>query len=418
MTPSLIVNRSDITVLHIEHDSDNRRVVRDVLVNAGLKVLEASTGIEGIRKALSVVPNVILLDIALPDLDGYEVTLKIRGDARGRDIPIVALSDEADSRMIQAVGCDGLIVKPIEISKLSHQVMAFAHAGRPTVNIRSASQRDDDSDLLLLQGHKLADKLQNKIEELQRSNRALLESEKIRTDFYRNLSHELSTPLTPAVGYLNMLLNEDLGELTPLQRKAIESIGRGVNKVRAMVENLLDVTALSTGKMSFFSREYDFNMQAREAIKLCSEQFRERGIRVDFSIPKSEFAGVGDSEKLRRAMVQLLENAGKFCKPDGQVHVCTRRTADRFMYLVYDSGSGIPKQELQAIFKTFYQIDGSPTREHGGTGLGLALARKIIERFGGKIWAESPPTEHSVGFEWAQTLVGLWVPTIVKNREE
>ncbi|MBN2341362.1 MAG: hybrid sensor histidine kinase/response regulator [Deltaproteobacteria bacterium] len=414
MTSSTMAKKTEVTVLHIEHDADNRRLVREILTNNGVQVIEASTGIDGIRKALSVSPDVILLDIELPDLDGYEVTLKIRGDARARDIPIIALSTQADSRMVQAVGCDGLIIKPIEISKITNQVNAFAQAGRPTVNIRSLAERDDDSGLLLLQGHKLADKLQHKLEELQRANRALLESEKIRTDFYRNLSHELSTPLTPAVGYLNMLLNEDLGELTPLQRKAIESIGRGVNKVRAMVENLLDVTALSTGKMSFFSREYDFNTQAREAIKLCAEQFRERGIHVDSSIPKSEFAGVGDSEKLRRAMVQLLENAIKFCKPEGQVHVCTRRTADRFMYLVYDSGTGIPEQELQAIFKTFYQIDGSPTREHGGTGLGLALARKIIERFGGKIWAESPPKEHAVGFEWAQTMVGLWVPAKVK----
>ncbi|MBN2530052.1 MAG: hybrid sensor histidine kinase/response regulator [Deltaproteobacteria bacterium] len=405
--------KTDVTVLHIESDADNRRLVHEILSNNGINVVEASNGIDGIHKALSTSPDVILLDIALPDLDGYEVTLKIRGDERGKKVPIVALSTQNDKKMIQAVGCDGLIVKPIEISKLPEQIRAFAKAGRPTVQIRSDADRDDESGLLLLQGHKLADKLQKKVEELERANRALLESEKIRTDFYRNLSHELSTPLTPAVGYLNMLLNEDLGELTPLQRKAIESIGRGVTKVRSMVENLLDVTALSTGKMSFFSREYDFNMQAREALKLCSEQFRERGIRVDSSIPKSQFVGIGDSEKLRRAMVQLLENAVKFCKPDGQVHICTRRTADRFMYLVYDSGSGIPEQELQAIFKTFYQIDGSPTREHGGTGLGLALARKIIERFGGEIWAESPPKEHAIGFEWAQTMVGLWVPVQV-----
>ncbi|MBN2719248.1 MAG: hybrid sensor histidine kinase/response regulator [Deltaproteobacteria bacterium] len=409
--------KNDVTVLHIDSDSDNRRLVHDTLANNGINVIEASNGIDGIRKALSSSPDVILLDIALPDLDGYEVTLKIRGDARGKDVPIVALSTQNDRRMIQAVGCDGLIVKPIQISKLPGQIRAFAEAGRPNLEILSNADRSDDSGLLLLQGHKLADKLQTKIEELENTNKALLESEKIRTDFYRNLSHELSTPLTPAVGYLNMLLNEDLGELTPLQRKAIESIGRGVNKVRSMVENLLDVTALSTGKMSFFSREYDFNMQAREALKLCDEQFRERGIHVDSSIPKSQFVGLGDSEKLRRAMVQLLENAVKFCKPDGQVHICTRRTADRFMYLVYDSGSGIPEQELQAIFKTFYQIDGSPTREHGGTGLGLALARKIIERFGGEIWAESPPTEHSVGFEWAQTMVGLWVPVKVTNAD-
>jgi signal transduction histidine kinase len=346
----------------------------------------------------------------LPDMDGYEVTLKIRGDEHGKTVPIVALADKKDTKMIQAVGCDGVITKPIKISNLSQQIRSFASSIHVSVASQTNADRDEDSGLLLLQGHKIAGKLQDKIEELQKSNRALLQAEKVRSDFYRNLSHELSTPLTPAVGYLNMLLNEDLGELTPLQRKAIETIGRGVTRVRAMVENMLDVTALSTGRMSFFARDYDFNMQAREAIRLCSDQFKDRGINLEYSIPNEAFDGVGDSEKLRRAMVQLLENAVKFCKPEGRVHVRTRFSVDRFLFLVYDSGAGIPEQELQAIFKTFYQIDGSPTREHGGTGLGLALARKIIDMFGGQIWAESPPTSYATGFDWAKTMVGLWVP--------
>jgi signal transduction histidine kinase len=77
---------------------------------------------------------------------------------------------------------------------------------------------------------------------------------------------------------------------------------------------------------------------------------------------------------------------------------------------VYDYGLGIPEGELEAIFKTFYQIDGSPTREHGGTGIGLALARRIVERFDGEIWAESPPLGEAERFAWAHTMVGLWVP--------
>jgi len=407
--------KSKIKVLHIDQDSDNRRLVSEILKNNGIKVVEASNGIEGIHKALSLTPDVILLDMNLPDMDGYEVTLKIRGDMRGRDIPVIALAGRDESRMVQAVGCDGLIAKPIEISKLATQIRVFAQAGRPDQGILSRSDRDDDSGLLLIQGQKISGKLQSKIEELERTNRALLESEKVRADFYRNLSHELSTPLTPAVGYLNMLKNEDLGDLTPMQKKAVDSIDRGVNKVRAMVENLLDVTALSTGKMSFFSREYDFNAQAREAIALCEDKFEERQIEMFVNLPTSEFIGYGDPDKIRRAMVQLLENAVKFCATEGKVFICTRRENDRFMFMVYDSGAGIPEVELKAIFKTFYQIDGSPTRKHGGTGLGLALARKIIETFGGEIWAESPPTVLIPDCQWAKTLVGLWIPMRVKE---
>jgi signal transduction histidine kinase len=399
-----------LKVLHIEDDTANRALVRKVLSAAGFMVIEADDGISGIKKALAAQPDVILLDIGLPDMDGYEVTLKLRGELAGRDVPIVAITGRGDKKMSAAVGCDGLITKPIDIGALPGQVLAFAggtHKDRTTADRAT----DDDATLLVEQSRKIASRLQAKIEELEETNQRLLESEKVRDEFYRNLSHELSTPLTPAVGYLSMLRNGDLGALSPLQTRAIDSINRGVTRVRALVDNLLDMTALSTGKMAFFPRPYDFNAAAHEAIALTLDRFKERGIALETEIPDEHCAGYGDPDKLKRAMVQLLENAVKFCRSDeGRVHVSARSDGGRLSFLVYDSGQGIPENELEAIFKTFYQIDGSITREHGGTGIGLALARRIIERFGGEVWAESPPQGDPARLGWAQTMVGLWVP--------
>ena len=398
-----------IKVLHIEDDTANRALVHKVLGAAGFTVIEADDGISGIKKALASQPDVILLDIGLPDMDGYEVTLKLRGELAGRDVPIVAITGKGDRRMSAAVGCDGLITKPIDITALPDQVRAFiasSHRER-----RDAPMPPDEKNLLVAQSQKLASRLQAKIEELELANRRLLESEKVRAEFYRNVSHELSTPLTPAVGYLTMLRNGDLGQLSALQVRAVESIDRGVSRVRSLVDNLLDMTALSTGKMSFFPRPYDFHTAAHEAIGLTLDRFAERGIALEIEVPTEPCAGYGDPDKLKRAMVQLLENAVKFCLgEDGRAHVCARSEGGRFSFLVYDSGLGIPEGELEAIFKTFYQIDGSPTREHGGTGIGLALARRIVERFGGEIWAESPPLGEDERFAWAHTMVGLWVP--------
>jgi signal transduction histidine kinase len=399
------------TVLHIEDDASNRRLVRKVLTGAGFDVVEAADGISGIREAMSCNPDLILLDIELPDMDGYEVTLKLRGELSDHSIPIVALSGKGDRDMSIAVGCDGHIFKPFDVGRLPGQVRTFIKGAREAAD-------PDTGRLLLAQGHKLASRLQTKIEELERTNRALLQSEKVRADFYRNLSHELSTPLTPAVGYINMLQTEELGPLTPLQRRAIQSIGRGVNKVRSVVENLLDMTALTTGKMEFFTRRYDFNQQARESITLCTGLLDDRGVALETSIHDASFDGFGDPDKLKRAMVQLIENAVKFCQGGGKVHVATRRSGGQLTFLVYDSGKGIPENELDAVFKTFYQVDGSPTREHGGAGIGLALARKIVERFGGEIWAESPPRGEPKRLSWARTLVAFRVPEVMDGEKK
>lgn len=399
-------------VVHIEEDPEIRKQVRKALDAADkFTVFEAEDGISGIRQALAADPHLILTDMKLQGMDGYEVTLKLRGELQGKKTPIVALINEEDREMSLAVGCDACLIKPIDVNTLPSALLDM-------IEHRPEKRPEDFGDPVLLakQGQKIAARLQAKIEELELTNRRLLASEKVRSDFYRNLSHELSTPLTPAIGYITMLLREELGPLNEVQLRSLRSVERSFQSVRAVIENLLDMTALSTGKMSFIARQYEFNQLARDVSDMYRSRFEVRKIKVENAIDTASYPAFGDPDKLKRAMAQLLENATKFCAPGGRVHIATRHIKEDLAFMVYDSGEGIPQEEIQAIFRTFYQIDGSPTREHGGAGLGLALVRKIMERFDGEVWAESPPLCDRKELEWAKTLVAIRVPASMPDK--
>jgi len=244
---------------------------------------------------------------------------------------------------------------------------------------------------------KIAARLERKVVELSHANKQLEEVARLRREFLRNLSHEFATPMTPVVGYLRLLLNEELGPLTPLQRKCIESINTSTRKLRTLIDNLLDVSHLETGRLHIYQRDYDFREVAEKAVSDTRQSFSEAGIPLTTEIPSEPMPAVGDPDKLKRALLHILDNAAKFTPRGGEVALALRRVRsdidgqDRYQCIVADSGPGISELDRERILQPFFQVDGSPTRVHGGVGLGLAFARHVAEAMGGGISVTSPP---------------------------
>lgn len=368
-------------VLHIEDDPRNRLLVRKLLAADGHEVIDAADGLEGVRLAMAQRPDLVLVDINIPGLDGFEVTLRLRTEASLAGVPIIAITAEGDRDTSFAVGCDGFLQKPIDARAFARQIASYIGGQRE----RQMSSPDLTEARLRMQSGRIVAHLEEKVAELSKANERLREMERLRTEFYRNISHELATPLTPIVGYLRMLIDDELGDTNKAQRKALGAMDDCIRRLRATLDNLIDVTGLETGKMRFFNKDYDFLDTVRRAIAWHADAFAERKLTMLEELPRGPLPGYGDSDRLGRAFSQLLDNAAKFTPEGGIVGIAVRALETTYEIVIADTGPGVPKDRGDRIFEPFYQVDGSPTRLHGGTGVGLAIARRVARGLGGDL---------------------------------
>jgi signal transduction histidine kinase len=221
--------------------------------------------------------------------------------------------------------------------------------------------------------------------------------------------------MTPIVGYLRMLIDEELGPLTKPQAKSLRAMDDCVRRLRMTLDNLIDVTGLETGKMRFFHREYDFLDLVRRALAAQADTFAEREITLLEEMPRGPLPAYGDADRLTRAILQLLDNACKFSPAGGIVGVRVRAHEATYEVIVADSGPGVPPERAERVFEPFFQLDGSPTRAHGGVGVGLAIARRVARGLGGDVRVSSGVTVEGAYLTGAAfgLSVAMRAPTLV-----
>lgn len=397
-------------VLLIEDDAEVRRLAGKLLVGCGYQVLEAENGTKGAGGvARTHQPDIVIIGVASPDADGYEVMLQLRGITSPKNPPIVAMGDPKDRETALSLGADGFIAQPIVsdsfVAAVQRYLTGFRELRVDCENIPNPSRLRET-----------VRKLECKLPELFEAKEQLEEMARLRREFLRNFSHEFATPMTPVVGYLRLLLDEEMGPLTPLQRKCLESIDNSTQKLRALIDTLLDVSALEMGRLHLYERQYDFGVVVDKAVNETKLLFAEAGISlVREQGSQDPLPARGDSDKLRRAIMHILDNAAKFTSRGGEVGVAIRTVPGNrgegaeYQLIVVDDGPGISKEDSKKIMEWFYQVDGSPTRAHGGVGLGLAFASRVAEGMGGSVEVHSPPEVMVAGRSFRGTSVVLSV---------
>src|SRR3989442_4658450 len=235
-------------ILYIEDNPESRALVRNVLEARGFDVLEASDGIAGIDLAISAHPDLILCDIEMPGIDGYETATRLRS-YRGLDgCPIVVLTSHGDRGLSLSIGCDGYIEKPIDVERFPGQLREFLKGKREKV--KTAEERR----YLREYSQSLVERLEATVRELTAANSRLRAAARSKTEFMQNLSHELATPLTPITGYLKILKSEKTGALSEPQRKILDSMQIASERLSRTIDNLVDFATLESGGCTDHSR--------------------------------------------------------------------------------------------------------------------------------------------------------------------
>ncbi|GAB4399240.1 MAG: hypothetical protein OHK0052_22570 [Anaerolineales bacterium] len=241
---------------------------------------------------------------------------------------------------------------------------------------------------LRLANQQLEQRVRERTAELESALRRLGELNQLKSNFISNVSHELRTPLTHIKGYIELLNDGTLGALDEQQAEAVSVIVRATHRLERLIEDLLEFSLAVRAELSLRKSAFSLREVLDEVLERNEPRAQSKRLLLRGQIPDEALMVEADREKLDWAINQLVENAVKFTHV-GEVSLTAERLAGVVQVRVVDTGIGIERSRLPELFQPFHQLDGSNTRRYGGTGLGLALANRIIQGHGSNLLAYS-----------------------------
>lgn len=233
------------------------------------------------------------------------------------------------------------------------------------------------------------EELQAAYDRLQAQHDELQSLDRLKSQVLANVSHELRTPLVTIRGYNELMLAHEMGPLTERQRKGLEISAKSIQRLLALIENLIDFARLEKDRYRLPKEKVDVAGLVSDVVADTSDAMRARSIKIGLKLPPEPVLVLGDSARLRQSLHNLLDNAEKFCEAGGVVSVEVTREQGFVVLVISDTGIGIPDSEKDRIFETFYQVDGSTTRQYPGLGIGLAIVKEVIDLHGGRVEVQS-----------------------------
>ncbi|VVC05540.1 Methanogenesis regulatory histidine kinase FilI [uncultured archaeon] len=234
----------------------------------------------------------------------------------------------------------------------------------------------------------MSDTIQQKEEDAKRVDIA-------KDEFLAMITHELKTPLVPIRGYSDILLGEHLGPLNKNQKERVEVIRSSAATLLQLISDLLDAQKLELGQLRIKKSNNNLKETIEQTILFMMPQVESEGASLTHNLKTDIFTSY-DDERIKQVLTNLIKNSLKATSKNGKIEIIVEEHTSEIIISVKDNGRGIPTDAIEKIFKKFYQVDTSLTREQGGSGLGLSICKGIIEAHGGRIWVQSQPEKGSV----------------------
>ena len=389
-------------ILAVDDSATYLSELGDMLRGEGYDVVLARSGEEAIEMLGMQSFDCILLDLQMPDMDGTETCRRIKASPTVRDIPLIMLTAlEERSAMIDglASGADDFISKSSDFEVLKARVRAQLR--RKQFEDEHRRVRDDllRSELMIAEERAartiaevratMVEELERKREEAERERARAETANQAKTLFLANMSHELRTPLNAIIGFSEVLAIDGAKTLTPVEKEYVGYILQSGRHLLMLINDILDLSTVEAGRLDLQCEPTSVANIVDLVRVLVMPIAEKRRVKVSTSIEPGLPAIEADPLRLRQVLYNLISNAIKFTPDRGDVTLEAKRAGASVEIAVHDTGVGIREEDRSRLFREFEQLDSTRGMATEGTGLGLALTKKLVELHGGAIRVES-----------------------------
>ena len=395
-----------VKILLVDDRPENLLALEAILEPLGQLLIRATSGPDALKRVLETEFAVILLDVQMPGMNGFEVAEIIKSRERSRTIPIIFLSaiSKEDAYVFKgySMGAVDYVFKPFNPDVLRSKVAVFVdlftkqqEIQRQADLLRESQKRElelEHRTSLLETEARSAAKLSQMNDELHRRQIALEQAMGARNRFYASMSHELRTPINAVIGYSTLMLDNIYGPLNAKQKEGLQRTLKAARHLLELVNDVLDLSKIEAGKIELSLQPVMFPSLIEDLFVTVRPLADEYGSTLSLEMEGDGFNIVSDPRRVRQILLNLLSNAIKFGEGKPIRVVCRRNENGAADIEVVDQGVGIADDDIARIFEEFVQVSES---KQPGTGLGLPISRRLAQLLDGSLTVCSTPGEGS-----------------------